>query len=100
MGPDGFTDEEIVSQSVTFIIGVHEDLANVVSYALYLLALNPLVQDRLRTEIKYFFRDYPVSQLSAVKSYLLIATWYAISSNGSQRTKGGKRACTTHTRPS
>ena len=60
-GPDGFTDEEIVGQTITFMIGVHENLANVIGYTLHLLALNPSVQDKLRTEIENFFRINAVS---------------------------------------
>ena len=61
VGSDGFTDGEIISQTMTFMIGVHENLCNVIAHTIYLLALNPSVQDKLRTEIRKFFRNNPVS---------------------------------------
>ena len=57
----GFPDKEIISQTIASMIGVYENLANALGYTLYLLAVNPSVQDRLRSEIKQFFQNNPVS---------------------------------------
>lgn len=50
-GVSKLTDEEIVAQCVAFLLGGHETSMITLSTASYLLALNPEIQERLRTEI-------------------------------------------------
>ena len=51
-GVSKLSDEEIVAQSITFLLAGYETSSNTLSFLLYHLALNPDVQDKLRTEIK------------------------------------------------
>ena len=62
--PEGgkkLTNKEIVANSITFLLAGYETTANALSYASYLLALNPTVQDRLHAEIEEYFQNNPVS---------------------------------------
>lgn len=51
-GASKLSDEEIVAQSIIFLLAGYETSSNTLSFILYHLALNPDVQDKLRTEIK------------------------------------------------
>ena len=51
-GVSKLSDEEIVAQSIIFLLAGYETSSNTLSFFLYHLALNPDVQDKLRTEIK------------------------------------------------
>jgi cytochrome P450 len=55
------TDEEIVAHAVTFILAGYETTANTLAYTSYLLALNPDIQEKLRSEIDSYFDNNPVS---------------------------------------
>lgn len=46
------TDTDVVSHALSFLIDGFETTSSVVSYALYQLAVNPEVQENLRTEIE------------------------------------------------
>ena len=62
--PEGgtrLTNKDIVAHSITFLLAGFETTANALSYASYLLALNPSVQDRLHAEIEEYFQNNPVS---------------------------------------
>ena len=64
--PEGgmrLTDEEIVANSMVFLLAGYESTANSLAYTSYLLALNPSVQDRLHAESKEYFHKNPVSML-------------------------------------
>ena len=50
-GVSKLSDEEIVAQSVLFLLAGYETSSNTLSFTLYHLALNPDVQDKLRKEI-------------------------------------------------
>ena len=50
-GVSRLSDEEIVAQSIVFLLAGYETSSNTLSFILYHLALNPDVQDKLRTEI-------------------------------------------------
>ena len=50
-GVSKLSDEEIVAQSIIFLLAGYETSSNTLSFILYHLALNPDVQDKLRTEI-------------------------------------------------
>ncbi|TQV98943.1 cytochrome P450 78A3 [Cordyceps javanica] len=47
-----FTDEDLVDQMLTFLTAGHETTAASLVWAIYLLAKNPHMQERLRTEIR------------------------------------------------
>ena len=51
-GVSKLSDDEIVAQSIIFLLAGYETSSNTLSFLLYHLALNPDVQDKLRTEIK------------------------------------------------
>jgi cytochrome P450 len=48
----GFTDENLVDQMMTFLAAGHETTATAMTWATYMLCLNPDVQTRLRKEIR------------------------------------------------
>ena len=50
-GVSKLSDEEIVAQSVLFLLAGYETSSNTLSFTLYHLALNPDVQDKLRKDI-------------------------------------------------
>ena len=50
-GVSRLTDDEVVSQSVIFLLAGYETSSNTLSFTLYHLAVNPDVQDKLRSEI-------------------------------------------------
>ena len=54
------TDEEVVGQAVTFLLGGYETTANALAYTSYLLALNPDIQEKLQSEIDSYFEEKPV----------------------------------------
>ncbi|KAL3476654.1 cytochrome P450 [Aspergillus californicus] len=47
-----FTDDELVDQMLTFLAAGHETTASAFTWACYLLAQHPDIQDRLRTEVR------------------------------------------------
>lgn len=49
---DGLTDDEVVAQSVIFILAGHETTSNALAFVVYHLAMNPEVQEKLRVEIQ------------------------------------------------
>ena len=51
-GVSKLSDEEIVAQSMIFLLAGYETSSNTLAFTLYHLAVNPDVQDKLRTEIK------------------------------------------------
>ncbi|KAL9967756.1 hypothetical protein ACROYT_G026048 [Oculina patagonica] len=51
-GISRLSDEEIVAQAVIFLLAGYETTSNTLAFTLYHLAVNPDVQDKLRTEIK------------------------------------------------
>ena len=56
------TSQEIVDNSVVFLIAGFETTANSISYSSYYLALNPDIQKKLQSEIDNYFEDNPVSR--------------------------------------
>ena len=58
------TDDEIVVNALTFLIGGSETTAVALSCTSYLLALHPNIQEKLQAEIDKFFEDEPVSLIS------------------------------------
>jgi len=51
-GVSRLTDEEIVAQTVFFLLAGYETSSNTLSFTAYFLATNPDIQEKLRTEIK------------------------------------------------
>ena len=56
---------EIVADSVGFILAGYETTSTALTFATYLLAANPEVQERLANEIHEYFEENPVSNLNA-----------------------------------
>lgn len=50
-GVSRLSDEEVVAQSVVFLLAGYETSSNTLSFTSYYLAVNPEVQDKLRSEI-------------------------------------------------
>ena len=55
------TDEEIVVQSITFLLAGYETTANTLAYTSYLLALNPEILEKLQATIDEYFERNSVS---------------------------------------
>ena len=55
------TDIEVVANSIGFLITGNETTATTLSFASYLLALNPNIQEKLQSVIDAYFKDRPVS---------------------------------------
>ena len=58
-GVSKMSDEEIVAQSVIFLLAGYETSSNTLSFIAYYLALNPDIQDKLRVEIKSAIKQNP-----------------------------------------
>ncbi len=54
---DRLTDDEIIGQSITFMLAGHETTANSLSLTAYNLAMHPEIQERLIEEIKENFGE-------------------------------------------
>ena len=55
------TDEEIVANSIVFLLAGNETTANALAFTSYLLALNPEIQEKLQAKIDEYFESKPVS---------------------------------------
>jgi len=66
----GFTDEEIASSSMSFLLAGYETTANTLAYASYLLALNPEIQEKLQAKIDEYFESNPVSTRHGLQYFL------------------------------
>ena len=64
-GEDGgegkLSDEEIVANSILFLLAGFETTANTLAFTSYLLALHPEIQEKLQAEIDEYFESKPVS---------------------------------------
>ena len=61
-----FTNKEVVANSLGFLMAGNETVTNTLSFALYLLALNPDIQEKLQSEIDHFFEEKTVIQLNSI----------------------------------
>ncbi len=59
-GKTRLTDEQIMGNATTFLVSGYESTAQTLSFASYLLALNPHVQERLQQEIDDYYEENPV----------------------------------------
>ena len=55
------TDAEVVENSMLFLFAGKDTTAIAISFASYLLAINPDIQEKLQSEIDAYFEDKPVS---------------------------------------
>ncbi|KAJ7375374.1 Thromboxane-A synthase [Desmophyllum pertusum] len=72
-GVSRLADDEIVAQSVIFLLAGYETSSNTLAFTLYYLAVNPDVQDKLRTEIKEALEsntDTPLYEVAQNIEYL------------------------------
>ena len=51
-GVSRLSDEEIVAQSVVFLLAGYETSSNTLAFTLYYLVVNPEMQEELRTQIR------------------------------------------------
>ena len=54
------SDEEVVANSIGFLLAGNETTAITLAFASYELALNPDIQEKLQSEIDAYFEDKPV----------------------------------------
>ena len=57
------TDIEVVANSIGFLIAGNETTATTLSFASYLLVLNPSIQEKLQSVIDTYLKNKPVSSL-------------------------------------
>ena len=57
----GLEKGEIIADSVGFMLAGYETTSTALTFATYLLAANPEVQERLANEIHEYFEEHPVS---------------------------------------
>ena len=55
------TDTEVLANCIGFLIAGNEATATALSFASYLLALHPEIQEKLQLEIDTYFDENPVS---------------------------------------
>ncbi|KAL8661661.1 MAG: hypothetical protein Q9168_008363 [Polycauliona sp. 1 TL-2023] len=65
MRSGGFSDEDLVDQMMTFLAAGHETTASALTWAVYLLAKNPHIQNRLREEVQSHL-PHPLDNSDAV----------------------------------
>ena len=72
-GEDGeekkLTDEEIVTNSIVFLLAGYETTTNTLAFTSYLLAVHPEIQERLQAEINEYFESNPVSRSLYAQSH-------------------------------
>ena len=56
------TDKEVYANAVGFLMAGTNTTSAMLAYTSYLLALNPDIQEKLKSEIDAYFEDNPVSQ--------------------------------------
>ena len=69
---EGLEIEEIVTESVGFMLAGYETTSTALTFATYLLAANPEAQERLANEIHEYLELNPVSMVSTYPSALHI----------------------------
>ena len=72
-GVSRLTDEEIIAQSVIFLLAGFDTSSNTLAFTLYYLVVNPDVQDKLRSEINEAMETYsdkPLYEIAQNIEYL------------------------------
>ncbi|EJD37708.1 cytochrome P450 [Auricularia subglabra TFB-10046 SS5] len=64
------TDEEVLAQIPTFLFAGHETTSNTATWAMYSLANNPEMQDKLRREVQTIYTDEPTLDMLNALPYL------------------------------
>jgi thromboxane-A synthase len=62
-GTKKLNSEQMAGFSVDFLLAGYETTANTLSYTTYLLAMNPVVQEKLQAEIDQYFEEAPEASL-------------------------------------
>ena len=65
MKSGNFSDDYLVDQLLTFLAAGHDTTASALTWTTYLLALNPMIQDRLRAECNAELASRSTSEISA-----------------------------------
>ena len=65
----GLEKEDIVADSVGFILAGYDTTSTALTFATYALAANPEVQEKLADEIRDYFESNPVSSLQYIAEY-------------------------------
>ena len=65
-GKIDWTEKQIVSFSIDFLLAGYGTTADALSFTSYLLALNPEVQERLQAEIDKYFEENPVNTYNII----------------------------------
>lgn len=58
------TDADVLANCVGIILSGHETTSTTLSFASYLLALHPYIQEKLQSKIDSYFDDNPVSLIT------------------------------------
>ena len=58
---DLFSNNDLISHCITFLLAGQETTASCLAYTSYLLAINPDVQEKLCQELDNYFKDHSVS---------------------------------------
>ncbi|KAL8913112.1 MAG: hypothetical protein Q9171_002006 [Xanthocarpia ochracea] len=64
MSSGEFSDEELIDQMMTFLAAGHETTASALTWAIYLLAKHPRIQERLREEVRTYL-PHPLEDLDS-----------------------------------
>ncbi|KAL8953673.1 MAG: hypothetical protein Q9222_000510 [Ikaeria aurantiellina] len=68
MRSGAFSDEDLIDQMMTFLAAGHETTASALTWAIYLLAKHPEIQDRLRNEVQRVLPSTSKNPLPVVTS--------------------------------
>ncbi|KAI9725093.1 MAG: hypothetical protein M1812_000369, partial [Candelaria pacifica] len=68
MNSGGFSDEELIDQMMTFLAAGHETTASALTWAIYLMAKHPKIQEHLRNEVQSLLPDSFDDPFSSVTS--------------------------------
>ncbi|KAK9859635.1 hypothetical protein MYU51_013805 [Penicillium brevicompactum] len=78
MGNGLFTDEGLIDQVMTFLAAGHETTASVLTWAIYVLALHPKIQQQLRDEIRNNLEPLHAGSDYSAESFSRLPFLYAV----------------------